>query len=487
MPQKTAVRGIWINGQEKPGRSGVQMPVVNPYDGMILGSVATASPEDVAEAVEVAHETFHRVLKKMPRFERGAILRKTAIEIRDHFDELVDIVVAEAGKPIRDVRRELGRAISLLELSADYVMVQSGDVLPMDIVESGVNRHGYTQRVPVGVVAAIAPSNSPINLTINKLAPAIAAGNAMVLKPADQTPFSALWLAAAMKRAGLPDGALNVVVGDIENAGEPLVKHPLVRMVSITGGVPAGLAVARAAGIKKLTLELGSSAANIIREDADVETAAKSLVTSAYLSSGQACISAQRLFVHSSRAEEFIQHFVPLTEAMVIGDPRDPETEIGPMVNQAHIDRVLGWIDEAVSQGAEILTGGESHMRTVRPTLIRNVPPECTLASSEVFAPIAVLDTFDTDEEAIEKTNSSVFGLQAGVFTNDLTQAFRYAEEIDVGALWINDSSRYRQDNYPFGGRKLSGIGREGVQYAIEEMSEWKFVGIKLGPSHSLL
>jgi acyl-CoA reductase-like NAD-dependent aldehyde dehydrogenase len=463
------------------------LQVVNPFDGMLLGSVATASPEDVAEAVDVAYATYQTVLRHMPTFERAGILRRAGEEIRLNVEELTDIVVAEAGKPIRDVRRELGRASTLLDLAADHVMVQTGQVLPMDVVESGVNRHGYSVRVPVGVVAAIAPSNSPVNLTINKLGPAIAAGNAMVLKPADQTPFSALWLAAAFKRAGLPDGALNVVIGDVENTAEPLVRHPRVRMVSITGGVPAGLAVVRAAGIKKVTLELGSSAANVIRADADVEAAAKSLVTSAYLSSGQACISAQRIYVHSSRIEEFVKIFVPLTEAMVIGDPRDPATEIGPMVNQDHVLTVKGWIDEAVAEGAELVTGGGEYMRTLRPTLVRNVPAHCTLSSSEVFAPIAVLESFETDEEAIEKVNSSVFGLQAGVFTNDLTQAFRYAKDIDVGALWINDSSRYRQDNYPFGGMKMSGVGREGVQYAMEEMTEWKFVGIKLGPSQSLL
>jgi len=487
MAQNSSIRGIWIGGRERPGSSGAVMPVTNPFDGMIVGSVATASAADVAEAVENAFETYQRLLKKMPLYERAGILNRAAHEIRENADELIDLVVAEAGKPIRDVRREIGRAIGLLELSANYVMVQTGQVLPMDITESGVNRHGYATRVPVGVVGAISPSNSPVNLTINKLGPALAAGNAVVLKPADQTPFSALWLAAAFKRAGLPDGAFNVIIGDVHNTGEPLVKHPLVRMVTITGGVPAGLAVVRAAGIKKVTLELGSSAANIVREDADVPAAAKSLVTSAYLSSGQACISAQRLLIHEKRVDEFLEHFIPLTEAMVIGDPKDSDTEIGPMVNQAHIAKVLGWIEEAVGLGAELLTGGEKYQRTLRPTLVRNVPDTCTLASSEVFAPIAVLDTFSSDEEAIEKTNRSVFGLQAGVFTNDLTQAFRYAEEIDVGALWINDSSRYRQDNYPFGGFKMSGVGREGVQYAIEEMTEWKFVGIKLGPSQSLL
>ena len=395
--------------------------------------------------------------------------------------------MAEAGKPIRDVTREIGRASTLLDLAADYAMVQTGQVLPMDIVESGVNRTGLATRVPVGVIVAIVPSNSPVNLTINKVGPAIAAGNAVIIKPSDQTPISALWLAAAFKRAGLPDGAINVVIGEVEEAIEPLVRDLRVRMISITGGVPAGLAVIKAAGIKKVVLELGSSAANIVRADADVASAAKTLATSAYLSSGQACISAQRIFVHESVKEEFVSAFVKAAEAMKIGDPMDPEVEIGPMVSQVQAQRVLGWIEEAKAAGAKVLTGGVAVARTIAPTLLSDVSDKVTLASSEAFAPVAVLEGFTDDDAVIEKVNSSIFGLQAGVFTNDLKAAFRFGKDIEAGAIWINDSSRYRQDNYPFGGMKFSGIGREGVQYAIEEMTEWKFVGFKLGASKGIL
>lgn len=480
-------RGIWLDGAERPGRGEQVLEVVNPYDSQPIGSIATASTEDVSDAVAGAATAFRESMKSMPRFERARVLRAVAEQIRDGYDDIVDIVVAEAGKPIRDVRREIGRAAGLLELAADHVMVMQGEVVPMDVVESGVNRTGFATRVPVGVIAAIAPSNSPVNLTINKVGPAIAAGNTVVLKPSDQTPFSALWLAAAFSRAGLPDGGFNVVIGSVDEVASPLVQDRRVRMVSLTGGVPAGLAIARTAGIKKLTLELGSSSANIVRHDADVAAAARSLVTSSFLSSGQACISAQRLIVHSSIAEEFITEFVRLAEAMRIGDPRDPDTEIGPMVSQAQVERVLGWIEDARQAGARVLTGGTRSGRTIAPTLVADVPETATLSSSEVFAPVAVLQTFETDDEAVELANDSDFGLQAGVFTNDLTAAFTLTEGIDAGAIWVNDSSRYRQDNYPFGGMKLSGVGREGVRYAMEEMSDWKFVGFKRGPSPGIL
>lgn len=481
------LRGIWIDGQERPGRSGRLEEVTNPYDGMSVGAVQTASAEDSAEAVTVALRAFRESMRLMPVHERAAILRGTAKLIRDEAEDLESIVIAEVGKPIKDVKRELGRAQHLLDLVASQLTSWGGRTLPMDNVASGVNRFGYAIRVPLGVMVALAPSNSPVNLTLNKIAPALAVGNAVVLKPANQTPFSALWLANAFQRAGLPDGALNVVVGNVEEAAGPLVRDPRVRMVSITGGVPAGLAVIRAAGMKKVTLELGSSSANVVRADADIEAAAQSLAISSYLSSGQACIAAQRIIVHESVAEEFIEHFIPTAEAMVIGDPHDPRTDMGPMGSRAQVARVLSWIEEAKAAGAKVLTGGEEFQRTIKPTLMTDVPRDVTLATSEAFAPIAVLATFSTDEEAIDLVNDSVFGLQAGVFTNSADAAFRFAEEIEAGAVWVNDSSRYRQENYPFGGVKLSGVGREGLPYAMEDMTELKFIGMKLGPNPGLL
>jgi len=482
-----AQRGIWLNGEERPGQSGKTLDVVNPHNGELLATMTLASRGDAEEAIASAQAAFRTHLRDMPVYERAAILRRTAAEIRAKADELIAIVVAEAGKPIKDATREIGRAAGLLEMAADHAMVQHGQVLPMDVVPSGVNRAGMAIRVPVGVIVAIVPSNSPINLAINKVAPALAVGNAIVVKPSDQTPLSALWLAAAFKRAGLPDGAISVILGEVDEAIEPMVRDSRVRMVSITGGVPAGLAVIRAAGIKKVVLELGSSAANVVRADADVPAAAKALATSAFLSSGQACISAQRLFVHRSIRDEFVAAMIEATEALKIGDPMDPATDLGPMVSQVQVEKVLGWIDEARAAGAQVLTGGERIARTIKPTLIENVPASVALATSEAFAPVAVLETFEDDDAVIDSVNDSVFGLQAGVFTNDLKAAFRFGREIEAGAVWINDSSRYRQDNYPFGGMKLSGIGREGVQYGMDEMTEWKFIGFKLGPSTGIL
>lgn len=479
-------RGVYIDGRERPG-GGALMEVRNPWDDSLVGTVATANSADVAEATAAAERVFRSTLRTMPVFERARILRAAAAELRAGRDELEAIVVAEAGKAVKDVRRELGRAASVLELAADYAMTMHGELVPLDVVESGINRLGMARRVPVGVVAAITPSNSPVNITLNKVAPAIAAGNAVVVKTADQTPFSGLWIAEAFTRAGLPDGAYNVVIGSVDDAAEPLVKDDRVRMVTITGSVPAGLAVARNAGVKKVTLELGSSAANVVRADADIAEAANSLVYSAFLNSGQACISAQRIFVHESVVDEFLEHFVPRTEALIVGDPADPATEVGPMVSQAHADRVLGWISEAIAAGARAVTGGVREGRTIRPTLLADVPADVTISSSEVFSPVAILTTFSDDDEVIAKVNDSVFGLQAAVFTRDITAAFRFADEMDAGAIWINDSSRYRQDNYPFGGMKLSGVGREGIKYAIEDMTEMKFVGVKLGPNPGLL
>jgi len=373
-------------------------------------------------------------------------------------------------------------------MTADQLAARdAGEVVAMDVVDAGVNRFGYTLRVPVGVVAAIVPSNSPINLGANKIAPALAMGNAVVLKPAEQTPLSALRLAQLMADAGVPAGAFNVVIGSVREVAEPLVADARVRMVSATGSTAAGLAITRGAGIKKLALELGSSAANIVCADADVAAAARSLATSAYLSSGQACISAQRLIVHESIVGAFTEAFIAAAEAMVIGDPRDPATEIGPMISRRSVERLIEWIDEARRLGARVLCGGERHLRTIRPTLLADVPQGARLCHEEAFGPVATLATFGSLDEAIALANASPFGLQAGVFTRDLATMHRVAAQVDVGALWVNESSRYRQDNYPFGGMKLSGIGREGVRYAMDEMSELKFVGVKLGPSAGIL
>jgi acyl-CoA reductase-like NAD-dependent aldehyde dehydrogenase len=478
--------GLWIDGVERPG-SGELLTVRHPYDDSVVGEIQTAGPEDVRSAVASAAEAFETTMRRMPAYERARILRATAAYLRTDVEQLAQALVMEVGKPIRDARREAGRAADLFELAADLVSTLEGEVLTMDAMRGGENRFGFTLRVPVGVVAALAPFNSPINLSVNKIAPALAAGNSVVLKPASKTPFSGLYLANALKEGGLPDGALNVVIGAGEQVGTPLVSDPRVRMVTFTGSVAAGLAITKAAGVKKLALELGSSAANIVCIDADIPMAAKALATSAFLSSGQACISAQRLIVHEDVYDQFVEYFTTAARQMTIGDPLDDATEIGPMVSNRDIERVLGWIGEARQAGAQVLTGGERVGNTIAPTLVADVPPTASLACEEAFAPIATIATFRTKEEAVRLANDSQFGLQGGVYTNDIVTALFFAKEFDVGGLWINDSSRYRQDNYPFGGMKMSGIGREGVRYAMEEMTDVRFVGVKLGPSTGIL
>jgi acyl-CoA reductase-like NAD-dependent aldehyde dehydrogenase len=479
--------GLWIDGQGRHGRGDRRLVVENPYDRSVVAEMSAASQEDVQEAIDAADRAFKTTMRALPAYERARILRRAGQLIADRRDELARTVVQEVGKPIRDARREIGRAAELFDLAADEARRIEGEVVPMDVVPDGENRWGFAMRVPVGPVAAISPFNSPVNLSVNKVAPALAAGNSVVLKPASKTPLTVLALAEIVHEAGLPAGALNVVVGSGGEVGDPLVKDDRMRMVSFTGGVSAGLHIKQNAGIKRVTLELGSSSANIVCADADLDAAAKSLATSAFLSSGQACISAQRLIVHESVLDDFLGKLIPIVEGMKIGDPMDEATEIGPMISEDDVRRILKWIEEAKSMGARLLTGGERVGNTVRPTLAADVPAEASLACEEAFGPVATVASFRGLEEAAELANSSIYGLQAGVFTRDIATMLFLARELEVGAVWVNDSSRYRQDNYPFGGRKLSGLGREGAKYAVEDMTELKFIGVKLGPGKGIL
>jgi len=417
-------------------------------------------------------------------FERQNMLLRLADLLDQHFEELAQLDTLDMGAPISRTRGARLRVIGMLRYYAGMATSLHGEVIDNSIPGEIVT---FTRKEAVGVVGAIIPWNAPSAASIWKIAPALATGNTVVQKPAGQTPFSALWVAERFHEVGLPPGALNVLVGSVADVADTIVADPRVRMVTITGSVQAGEQVTRRAGIKKLALELGSSAANVVCADADLDAAARTLATSAYLSSGQACISAQRLFVHESVVDDFVARFGAYAEAMVIGDPKDPATEIGPMISTGQVERILGWIADAEASGVRVLFGGAAVDRTIRPTLVADVPPDTELACNEVFATVAVLSTFRTNEEVIEMANDSVFGLQAGVFTRDLATAHQLGHEIDAGAVWVNDSSRYRQDNYPFGGMKSSGIGREGVLYAMEEMTEWKFLGFKLGPSAGIL
>ncbi|HAQ06433.1 MAG TPA: aldehyde dehydrogenase, partial [Bacillus bacterium] len=327
---------------------------------------------------------------------------------------------------------------------------------------------------------AITPFNFPLNLSLHKIAPAIAAGNTIIFKPAEKTPVSAYMLAKLFMEAGLPDGALNLVLSTGETAGSTLVPHKDVPKITFTGSLTVGKIIRDTAGFKKVTMELGSNSPNIVFDDADIDDAAERLVEAAFGYSGQVCVSAQRIYVHQTIYDEFLKKYIDATNRLQIGDPLEQETDFGPMIDEEAAKRIHEWVEEARDQGATIETGGDREGTIMYPTIITNVKKDMRVVKDEAFAPIVTVMPFQTEEEVIEKTNDSVYGLQAGVFTKDISRAYRVADSLEMGGVWINDSSVFRQDNYPYGGVKLSGLGREGVKYAIEEMTELKFIGVRL-------
>lgn len=470
--------GSYINGRLIAGGDRVIHHVRSPYDGSIIGTVDYATVQDVEEAVTTADEVFRSTMKSLPAHRRAEILRKASDLLEARKEDYAVVLAQEAGKPIRDGRAEVGRAVQLLRFAADEAKTVHGDLVPMDAAIGGENRLGMVRRYPIGVVAAITPFNFPLNLVLHKLAPAIAAGNTVVLKPSEKTPFSALMLVQLLEEAGLPSGALNIVQGSGAELVPTLVTHSRVAKVTFTGSAAVGLSIKQMAGLKKVTLELGSNAPNIIFEDGNLAKAAQSLVKGAFAFSGQVCISAQRVYIQRSVYPSFMDVYIPLVKQLVMGDPLLEATDIGPMINEEAAIRAEEWIKEAQDQGAVALIGGNRSGTMLEPTVMTNVTPEMKVVCKEIFAPVVSLIPFDTEEEVIRLANDSEYGLQAGVFTMNINRALRVAEHLETGGVWINEISTYRQDNQPYGGVKLSGTGREGIKYAIEEMTELKFIGI---------
>lgn len=456
------------------------MDVISPFNGEVVGKVSLASKEVAERAIESACQTFHHTMKKMPAYQRADILRKTADLLEEKTEEFAQILVLEAGKPIRDGRGEVGRAVQVLRFAADEAKKIEGELVPMDAAIGGENRIGMVRRLPIGVISAITPFNFPLNLALHKLAPAFAAGNTVVLKPAGKTPLSAYMLVKLFEEAGLPKGALNLVIGNGSEIGDVLVTDSRISKITFTGSPSVGIDIRQKAGLKKVTLELGSNSPNILFNDGDVKAAATGLVRGAFAFSGQVCISAQRIYVQKEVYREFLDQYVSMVKNLVIGNPAEESTDIGPMISEKEAIRAHNWIQEAVKAGAKLATGGSRNGTLLEPTILVDVQPDMKVVCEETFAPIVSVIPFETEEEVIEMANDSVFGLQAGVFTNDINRAMRIAEGLETGGVWINETSTYRQDNYPYGGVKLSGVGKEGVKYAIEDMTEIKFIGIKL-------
>jgi acyl-CoA reductase-like NAD-dependent aldehyde dehydrogenase len=464
-------------GGRRVAHDGPSFPLVRPQDGKTIGRIAEAGEAGVAAAVAAAGATFaqHR---KAPAHQRIEWLKRAAAALGEGAETLAQLISEDVGKPIRIARGEVKRGVEFVEACAATLTQIGGEMLPLDTVAGGAGRIGFARHVPYGVVAGITPFNAPINLLVQKVAPAVAAGNAIVVKPAPAGTRTALRLAELLVEAGWPPDLFNVVTGDRDTAAA-LARHPDVRAVSFTGSTSGGEALAREAGAKKFVAELGSNAANIVMADADIEDAAKKIAGAAFEASGQQCISAQRVLVARAALPAFLERFVAAAGALKTGRADDPATDLGPMVSAAAAERVMAMCEDAVARGARFALRPRREGALVTPGILVEVPRPARLWQEEVFGPIAVVVPFDGADEALALANDSPFGLQGAVFTRDLSTAFRFADDFDVGSLWVNEASRFRLDMYPFGGVKQSGVGREGVRYAIEELSQLKFVGVK--------
>jgi acyl-CoA reductase-like NAD-dependent aldehyde dehydrogenase len=461
----------------KPKRSDRPLDVTNPYNGSVVGRTWLAGETDFDAAADAAVAAASR-MRDLAVFERAEILMKISALVARHRDEVAGIVSGEVGKPIRDARTETDRAVTTFEAAADAARHIEGEVLPLDLAPHARGRLGIVRRFPIGPVAAISPFNFPLNLSAHKIAPAIAAGNPIVLKPATKTPLSALFLARFAVDAGLPEGAISVLPMD-RKTGDRLVTDPRFKLLTFTGSSAVGWDMKARAGKKKVILELGGNAGVIVDEGADLAFAVKRVVAGGYTLAGQSCISVQRVFVHERVADEFGRLLVEAVGALKAGDPLDPATDLGPMIDDGEAERVQSWIDEAISSGAQVLAGGRRLSGAIyAPTVMTAVKPDAKIAAQEAFAPLVVFDRFTDFRDAVRRVNASSYGLQAGVFTQNLEHVLVAFDLLEVGGVMINDVPTWRVDHMPYGGVKDSGLGREGPRYAVEEMTEPKLLVI---------
>jgi acyl-CoA reductase-like NAD-dependent aldehyde dehydrogenase len=446
-----------------------------PYDGSPVGAFYVADSAVVESAIQAARKGA-AAMRRLTNFERADLLvRMTEIVKRDVAD-FAKLICCETGKPMKDARGEAERTLQTMIASAEVARNMRGEVVPMDGAPIGKGRMAMTVREPLGVIGAITPFNVPFNLMMHKVGPALAAGNAVVHKPASTTPLSALRFARVIEEAGAPAGAYNVVTGSGALVGNALVESPHVAMITFTGSKEVGLAIRAKAGLKRVTLELGSNSAVVIEPDANLDTAVARAVVGSFSHSGQVCISVQRIYVHESIAQEFLAKFAAATSKLRIGHPFEESTEVSSLITVAEAERVESWIEDAKQKGARVVCGGCRKRATIEPTILADTAPSTRISCKEVFGPVVVVNKYKKLEDAIAMVNDSVYGLQAGIFTNNIENAFRAALEFEVGGVLINDIPMFRADHMPYGGVKESGTGREGPKYAAEEMSEPKLI-----------
>ena len=469
---KMLLNGEWV---ELPQTDNV----LNPQDNTVVDTVPHATSDHMELAIEAAVSGFQRA-RSMPVHQRMAILHKAADILANKHEEYARIIAREGIKTIREARKEVTRCIETIRISAEEARRLNGETIAFDQMPGSENRKGYYSREPIGIIGAITPFNDPLNLVAHKVGPALAAGNAIIVKPDSKTPLSALWLAKAIHDAGIPPGVLQVITGAGSEVGDVLVTDPRVRMISFTGGLKTGKAIMNKVGLKKVGMELGSNCPVIVMADADMALAVSANVSGAFWAAGQNCLHVQRLIVQDSIYDAFKQQFITATEAYKVGDKLNETTDMGPMINERAARNVEAMVNEAIAAGATLLTGGQREGTFYEPTLLENVPDSVALSCEEIYGPVTLLYRFTELEEAIKRANSVDYGLQAGIFTTDLNTAFQAAVQLDCGTVMINDSTDYRVDAMPFGGTKGSGLGREGIKFALQEMTEPKLVCFNL-------
>jgi acyl-CoA reductase-like NAD-dependent aldehyde dehydrogenase len=466
-------RDLFINGEWMKAQQYISL--TSPYSEEVIGEIPSATEAEVDLAIEAAYSKT-KVMAKMPAHRRASILEKLVSLLEERAEEAARIIALEAAKPITTAKSEVARTIATYKFAAEEAKRIHGETLSLDAAPGGENRVAYTVREPLGVIGAITPFNFPMNLVAHKVGPAIASGNTIVLKPASQTPLSSYFLAELLEEAGLPPGALNVVTGSGRIVGDKLVTDERIKKITFTGSPAVGIGIRNKAGLKRVTLELGSNAALIVDERVDIDRIIDRCVTGAFSFQGQVCISLQRIYVHESLYDPFVEKFVSATNQLQIGDPLDPKTDVSALISKGDVERTLSWIQEAKGNGAEIAAGGSAKGNILLPTVLLNVDPAQKVSCQEVFAPIVLINKVKSVDEAIEFVNDSRYGLQAGIYTENVHTALNAAEKLHVGGVMINDIPTFRVDNMPYGGVKESGAGREGVKFAIEEMTELKLV-----------
>jgi acyl-CoA reductase-like NAD-dependent aldehyde dehydrogenase len=468
--RKLFVGGEWVE-------TGEWIEVRSPYSGEVVGRVPKAGADETRRAIDAAERAMQEPL---PAHKRAEILVRVAGYLGRRHDEVARTISDEAGKPLKAARVEAKRAMSTYTMAAVEARKLAGEMVPMDASQAGEGKLAFTLRVPIGVVGAISPFNFPLNLVAHKLAPALAAGCAVVLKPAGQTPLSALLLAELEEEAGLPAGWLSVLVGPSAEIGDVLVEDERVRAITFTGSGEVGWKLRERAPKKQVNLELGNATPVVVAADADLDEAATKLAANAFAFAGQSCISVQRIYVEGEAYDGFLERFLPKVEALKVGDPADEDTDVGPVIDEGARERILEWIEEARSAGARILTGGELDEELIRPTVIADAGSDLRVSCEEVFGPVCTVNSVASLDEGIELANSTRYGLQAGVFTRGLRAALDAARRLDFGGVTINEAPTFRADQMPYGGVKDSGNTREGPAYAVRELTEERLVVVDL-------